>query len=188
MNVFDFDNTIYRGESFVDIFIMVLKRDPSLLKNVPYMVNGIVQYKAGTLRLENVFEKYSKIFEDYVSTIDDLDGLVTEFWDKHIRKIKPFYDDVRTEDDLVISASPEIVIAEICRRIGIKNYIGSQFDRETGKLGRVCFREKKIEAFFERYPDGRIENLYTDSMHDKPLMDISDNVYFVKGNKITKIK
>jgi hypothetical protein len=25
-------------------------------------------------------------------------------------------------------------------------------------------------------------------MHDKPLMDISDSVYFVKGNKIKRIK
>ena len=188
MNVFDFDNTIYRGESFVDIFIMVLKRDPSLLKNVPHMVSGVLQYKAGTLRLESAFEKYAGIFEDYVSTLDDINGLVTDFWDTHMHKIKPFYETVRSEDDLVISASPEVVIAEVCRRIGIKNYIGTQFDLNTGKLGRVCFRENKIAAFFERCPDGRIDNLYTDSMHDKPLMDISDNVYFVKGNKITKIK
>lgn len=188
MNVFDFDNTIYRGESFVDIFIMVLKRDPSLLKNVPHMVSGVLQYKAGTLRLESAFEKYAGIFEDYVSTLDDINGLVTEFWDTHMHKIKPFYEAVRSEDDLIISASPEVVIAEVCRRIGIKNYIGTQLDLNTGKLGRVCFRENKIAAFFERCPDGRIDNLYTDSMHDKPLMDISDNVYFVKGNKITKIK
>lgn len=188
MNVFDFDNTIYDGESFVDLFIMVLKRDPTLLKNVPHMVSGVIQYKAGTLRLETAFAKYSKFFEEYVVTLKDLDSLVTDFWDTHMHKIKPFYDDVRSEDDLVISASPEIVIAEICRRIGIKNYIGSQLNEKTGQLGRVCFREKKIEAFFERYPDGKIDSLYTDSMHDKPLMDISENVYFVKGNTITKIK
>ncbi len=42
--------------------------------------------------------------------------------------------------------------------------------------------------FRERYPDGEIDNLYTDSYNDKPLMDISRNVFFVKGNKITQIK
>lgn len=188
MNVFDFDNTIYKGESFIDLFIMVLMKDPTLLKNVPRMASGVIQYKAGTLRLETAFAKYSRFFEEYVVTLDDIDGLVNEFWDTHMHKIKPFYDDVRQEDDLVISASPEIVIAEICRRIGIKNYIGSQFDVKTGQLGRICFREKKIEAFFERYPDGKIDCLYTDSMHDKPLMDISEKVFFVKGNNIKQIK
>ena len=113
MNVFDFDNTIYRGESFVDLFIMVLKKDPTLLKNVPHMVSGVAQYKLGTLRLETALEKYAGIFEEYVSGLDDLDSLVNEFWDRHIHKVKPFYMDVKSEDDIVISASPEIVIADL---------------------------------------------------------------------------
>ena len=188
MNVFDFDNTIYRGESFVDLFIMVLKKDPTLLKNVPLMVSGVAQYKLGTLRLEKALEKYAGIFEEYVSGLDNLDGLVNEFWDKHIHKVKPFYLDVKSEDDIVISASPEIVIAEVCRRIGINNYVGTKYDVEAGKLGMVCFRENKIKAFYERYPDGKIDTLYTDSMHDKPLMDISDKVFFVTGDRIKRIK
>ncbi|MBR3753657.1 MAG: haloacid dehalogenase-like hydrolase [Clostridia bacterium] len=188
MNVFDFDNTIYRGESFVDLFVMVLKKDPTLLRNVPHMVSGVLQYKLGTLRLEKALEKYAGIFEEYVSGLDNLDDLVNEFWDKHIHKVKPFYSDVRSEDDIVISASPEIVIAEVCRRIGIKNYVGTKYDVEKGKLGMVCFRENKIKAFYERYPDGKIDTLYTDSMHDKPLMDISDKVFFVTGDRIKRIK
>ncbi len=188
MNVFDFDNTIYKGESFVDLFLMVLGKDPTLLRYVPDMVSGVVQYKVGTLRLESALEHYAKPFEDYVSTLPDLDALVNEFWDTHMHKIKPFYEQVRSDDDLVISASPQIVIEEVCRRLGIKHCIGTEYNRETGKLGRVCFREGKITAFNEAYPDAHIDTLYTDSMHDKPLMDISDSVYFVKGNKIKKLK
>ena len=155
---------------------------------MPTMVSGIVQYKTGTLRLETALEQYSKPFEEYVSALSDIDALVDEIWDKHMHKIKPFYDQVRSDDDLVISASPQIVVDEVCRRLGIKRCIGTQFDRKTGKLGRVCFRENKIAAFREAYPDAHISALYTDSMHDKPLMDISDSVYFVKGNKIKRIK
>ena len=188
MNVFDFDNTIYDGESFVDIFLMILKRDPSLLKYTPYMLSGVIQYKLGTLRFDTAFAKYSKYFEEYIVTLKDYDGLAVEFWDKHMDKIKPFYKDIQQEDNLVISASLEIVIPEICLKKKKKNYIGSVFDTQTGKIERVCFREKKIDAFFERYPDGKIDCLYTDSMHDKPLMDISEKVFFVKGNKIKQIK
>ena len=35
MNVYDFDNTIYRGESAVDLFWYYLKQDKSLLRYVP---------------------------------------------------------------------------------------------------------------------------------------------------------
>ena len=42
--------------------------------------------------------------------------------------------------------------------------------------------------FRERYPEGNIDTLYTDSYNDKPLMDISDNVFFVKGSTIKQIK
>jgi hypothetical protein len=48
--------------------------------------------------------------------------------------------------------------------------------------------DEKVKAFFEAYPNAEIDDLYTDSFNDKPLMDISKNVYLVKGNKIKKIK
>jgi len=35
MNVYDFDGTIYNGDSTVDFFLFALKRKPSLLLNVP---------------------------------------------------------------------------------------------------------------------------------------------------------
>ena len=74
------------------------------------------------------------------------------------------------------------------KRMGIKHYIGSSIDKETGKFIRLCFLENKVKAFYEIYPDRHIENFYTDSMNDKAMMDIADNVYLVKKNKITKIK
>ena len=61
------------------------------------------------------------------------------------------------------------------------------YNKETGKFIRLCFLENKVKAFREIYPDRHIENFYTDSMNDKAMMDIADNVYLVKKNKITKI-
>ena len=78
---------------------------------------------------------------------------------------------------------------EICNRLGIKNFIGSVIEADTGKLTRLCMRENKVKAFFDAYPDGAIDDFYTDSpKNDKPLIDIAKNAYAVKGNRITKIK
>ena len=40
----------------------------------------------------------------------------------------------------------------------------------------------------EMYPGAHIDNFYTDSMNDKAMMDISDHVFLVNGNKIEQIK
>ena len=45
MNVYDFDNTIYRGESAVDLFWYYLKQDKSLLRYVPEVAAALVRYK-----------------------------------------------------------------------------------------------------------------------------------------------
>jgi phosphoserine phosphatase len=45
-----------------------------------------------------------------------------------------------------------------------------------------------VPAFKERYPDEAIKNFYTDSINDKPLMDLAENVFMVKGDKIKRIK
>ena len=44
MNVYDFDGTIYDGDSTVDFFLFVLKKKPSLLLNVPRQAFGFVLY------------------------------------------------------------------------------------------------------------------------------------------------
>ena len=118
----------------------------------------------------------------------DFEQIAKEFWDKHEKRIKPFYKEIQKEDDLLITASPSFLAEEICRRIGIKHCLSTQFDIKTGKFVRACFREKKIDFLLEAYPDGQIDDFYTDSMNDKFLFPYAKRVFMVKGNKITRIK
>ncbi len=187
MNVYDFDNTIYRGESGVDIFLYFFKKDPTLLRYFPKALGAIYRYKKGLMTIEQAMEEYSPLIEQYVSKVD-IPGEIRAFWDTHMKKVKPLYFRLRSEDDLILSACPELVLEEVCKRVGIKRFIGTGFDLETMRVTFFCFRDNKVKAFKERFPDTRIENFYTDSYNDKPMMDISDNVYFVKGNQVEKIK
>lgn len=192
MNVFDFDNTIYDGESAVDFFMYYLKKDKSLIKDIPQLIIAIIKYKAGKISIEEALNKYGKKVTEYYLKMTSGGTVISEdcedFWNTHIHKIKPFYNEIKQDDDIIISCSPEFSLKVICRRLGIKNYIGTEFNEKTGEFTRLCFRENKVKAFLSQYPDSQIENFYTDSMNDKPLMDISKNVYLVKGGKIRKIK
>lgn len=188
MNVYDFDNTIYDGESVVDFFLYYCKKDPLLLRFLPQLFVALMKYKRGKITVEQALARYGKKFSNYYVRHIGIEEELDAFWDKHIHKIKPFYKDIQSDDDLIISGSPESSLNIICNRLGIKNYIGSLIDSKTGEVKRLCIREKKVSAFFEEYPNAVIENFYTDSINDTPLIEISKNAFLVKGNKITKIK
>lgn len=188
MNVFDFDNTIYDGESVIDFFMYYCKKDKSLLKYIPTVTKALLMYKKGELTVEQALSKYGKTVTDYYIKNIGIGDDFKVFWDNNMHKIKPFYKQVQSDDDLIISCSPEISLKIICERLGIKRYIGTSIDSETGEITRLCFRENKVKAFFDLYPDCEIENFYTDSLNDTPLINISKNAYLVKKNKITKIK
>ena len=188
MNVYDFDNTIYDGESVVDFFLYSCKKDKSLLKRIPSVFIALFKYKRGKVTIEQALSQYGEAVAEYYRRHPHIPEDMKDFWDSHINKIKPFYKDIQTDDDLIISGSPEFSLEIICKRLGINRYIGSLIDTETGEVRRLCIREAKVKAFFEEYPDTKIENFYTDSVNDLPLIEISENAYLVKGHKITKIK
>lgn len=189
MTVYDFDNTIYDGESGFDIFAFYLRKDPKgIIRFIPQFGRAFIRYKRGVISSDSVVKKYGYILREYCAKIPDFDRDVQEFWDKHEKKIKPLYFKLRTDDDVIVSACPEVILGEICRRIGVKRYIGSLVDPKTGEVGRVCYKEKKLLAFYDTYGRVRINDFYSDSMSDMPLMEISDNVYLVRGEKLTKIR
>ncbi len=187
MNVYDFDNTIYDGESVIDFFLFYCKKDKSLIKYIPSVFIALVKYKLGKVTIEQALAKYGEAVGSYYRDNDQIKDDMLTFWDKHMHKIKPFYKKIQTDDDLIISGSPEFSLEIICKRLGIKRYIGSIIEKD-GSIPRLCIREAKVKAFFEEYPDTEIENFYTDSINDMPLIEISKNAYLVKGSKITKIK
>ena len=45
MNVYDFDNTIYDGESILDFFFFYLKKTPYLVKYIPKVFYALYKYK-----------------------------------------------------------------------------------------------------------------------------------------------
>ena len=58
MNVYDFDGTIYNGDSSVDIYFFLLKRYPKLIAYFPKQILGIVKYKLQLSSKEEMKEMY----------------------------------------------------------------------------------------------------------------------------------
>ncbi|MCQ2472031.1 MAG: haloacid dehalogenase-like hydrolase [Clostridia bacterium] len=189
MNVYDFDNTIYDGESTFDLFLFYLKKKPSLIRLLPTVVKAFSRYKKGKISINEMIENYIPLIESEGKKFADLKKDPVEFWDTHMDKIKPFYKEIQKEDDLIITASPDFTMEEICKRLGIKYLLSTTVNKETGKFERICLKDNKLKAFFEFYGDAEIENFYTDSPeNDYPLIEKAQHAFIVKGDKITQVK
>ncbi|MBO5060742.1 MAG: HAD-IB family phosphatase [Clostridia bacterium] len=186
MNVYDFDNTIYDGESVVDFYFFILKKNPRLISIMPKMLQMLIRYKACRISTAELLETAERYAEKILPGLN-LDGAVRQFWDKNQKKIKKFYLKNQKEDDVILSASCSFLIEEMCKRLGIRHVIASEVDIKSGKVIRLCFRGNKAEIFRSHFPDAQIDGFYTDSMNDKPMFDLAKNVYIVKGDNVKEL-
>lgn len=182
MNVFDFDKTIYDGDSTFDFYRFSLLRHRKIFLRLPRVLYDFLLYKFGKTTKTEFKEKMYLFLTD----IDDIDSEISVFWDKNIKKIKKFYKEIQKEDDLIISASPEFLVFPACERIGIKNMMASRVNKKTGVYTGVnCHGEEKVVRFLEGFPDEVIDDFYSDSYSDSPLARLATNKsYIVKKEKL----
>ncbi len=180
MNVYDFDKTIYRGDSSIDFILYLTKNHLSLIKYYPKILYTFIKYK---------LKKCSKIEfkSNFFAMIKDVDlkKEVNLFWNKNINKIKPWYLENKKTSDLIISASPFFLIAKVCEILNV-NCIASEVDERTGKYINNFYGEEKVKQFKKTYQNKQINKFYSDSTSDIYLAKIAKQSYLVKGDIIRK--
>lgn len=181
MNVYDFDKTIYDGDSTIDFYLYCLLRHPELSVYIFGQMWGVFLHKIGRIDTKELKER----FFAFMIGVRDLDRLVESFWDSQESKIKGWYLKQRQDDDVVISASPGFLLAPICRRLGIASPIATELDMASGKiLGANCKGKEKVRRFFERYPGAVIRRFYSDSLTDTPLAALAEEAFLVQGDRV----
>ena len=188
VNVYDFDNTIYDGETLIDYIMYYIKHDPKIWKYVPKLLFIAFKDACHLFTVDEAIKAYAAFLEGYYVNLDNPAENIVDFWNKNEKRIKPWYKEVQKESDIIVSGTLDFILEEISKRVGFKHYVGSSIDENTGKFKRLCFLDNKVKYFNELFPDAEIENFYTDSMNDKAMMDISRYVFLVKKDRITQIK
>jgi putative flippase GtrA len=180
MNVYDFDNTIYAGDSSLDFYRFALARRPALVFLLPLQLWGIAAY---LLRLWSK-EQMKSAFFCFIRYIP-LDATLKRFWKRNARKIKPWYLEQKRGDDLIISASPEFLLEPAAREYLRCALIASRVDPKTSAYnGKNCYGEEKLRRFRERYGEEKIDKFYSDSPSDFPLVKIAEQSFMVKRNRL----
>lgn len=180
MNVYDFDETIYNGDSTRDFVIWCMKKHPKTLLHLPMIGYSAVRFYVFHVGTKTAFKERMYRFLTSIDGEED----VRRFWIEKLDGIKPFYRKIHRDDDLIISASPEFLLKPLEEKLRI-TVIASKVDIRTGKYdGLNCYHAEKVKRFHERYPDGHIETFYSDSYSDEPLALLADKAYIVKGDTL----
>ena len=108
-----------------------------------------------------------------------MEQIVLDFWEEYRDHLQDWYLRQKQPDDVILSASPEFLLAPICEELGVR-LIGTPMDPYTGKIrGLNCHDEEKLRRFYREYPEGHIERFYSDSRSDEPLAKIADQAFLV---------
>lgn len=180
MNVYGFDNTIYDGETIIDFLMFCVKKDISLTKYIPIATRTVMLYKSNLLPIDKVYELIDQMSSKVIKNREQANSLIKEFWLHHKHKLNKYFLDKINSDDVIITASPRILIEGISNELKTNNIICSELNLETGKFDFLCFGENKLKAFKEKYPNAIIDEFYTVSLVDSSMIEISSKVFLVK--------
>ena len=182
INLFDFDETIYDGDSTVDFFKFIFKKKPITILWLFVMLIFVILYGIRVISKTAMKQVFYKIF----TFVDINDELLEEFWNDYEKNIKKFYIDRDHSNDIVISASPEFLLKPICKRLGVKELMASRVDPKTGKYeGINCHDVEKVRRLNEKYSDYKVIESFSDSLKsDRPILELAEKAYLVKGNEL----
>ena len=80
------------------------------------------------------------------------------------------------------------MIEPIGEYLSVKDVIATKVDKNTGKFtSNNCYGEEKVKRLYEKYSKIKVNEAYSDSLSDIPMLKLATNQYLVKKDKITKI-
>ena len=182
MNIYDFDHTIYAGDCTLDFWWFCVRKRPSVLVALPGALLTALRFKLGLCTRET----FKETFYRFLRYVPDMDHFIQAFWRENTRKICPWYMEQHRDEDLIISASPDFLIAEVCKTLGV-HWLASPVDRTSGKLlGPNCRGKEKVRRLLEAFPQAEVREVYSDSPSDAPLAALAHQAYLVQKGKIRK--
>jgi len=178
-DVYDFDGTLYRGDSTRDFLLHCLRRYPRIAATLPR--TGVLATACLGLHAVDKTTFKGALYR-FLPKVPDIEREVQRFWQANEGNIEGPCSP--QPGDLVISASPEFLLRDVCARRGLE-LIASQVDPHTGIcLGPNCSGSEKIARLRALYPDLQIGRFFSDSRNDDPLAALAQQAFLVKDARL----
>ena len=199
--VYDFDKTIYGGETGTDFLVFYMKKKPLkvFLFGISF-VKDILLFLFKKIKLKELKGSYFKFLSD--ESTDEVEKLANEFWEKRASKVYGWVPNEIIENKketdyvIVISASPLFLIDSFVKKLGFTHAFGTIMETEVRNgekyylpkvVGENCKNVEKVKVI-NRWAEKegikyKIIKFYSDSIMDKPLFDIAEKKYWIKKGK-----
>ncbi|MBR2942948.1 MAG: haloacid dehalogenase-like hydrolase, partial [Clostridia bacterium] len=171
IDVYDFDGTIYDGDSTFDYVKFCIRRQPRMLLGLPGVAAAGLHLAAKKIGLTQFKSALFSVMTRYM----DLESEAERFWQDERTKAKLgawFADTPRDLPIVIASASPEFELRHAAKILGVKTLIGTRADGKTGQLiGKNCKGAEKIERIRAQLGEFTVRAMYTDDAKaDGPLL------------------
>ncbi len=188
IDVYDFDGTIYDGDSTVDFIFFCLRRHPGIAFALPALVLPAAKLAAKRIGLTEFKSALFGMMAKHLSLTEE----AKRFWQDEKTKKKLgawFYDRPRDLPIVIASASPEFELRYAADILGVKNLIGTRCDDATGQLiGKNCKGAEKIGRIRTMIGEYTVRAMYTDDTKaDGPLLEIAEEKYKITHGKLERI-
>lgn len=184
VNLYDFDHTIYKGDSSFDFIVYSMVRTPRAWRLLPKQLVELIYYVFG----QRTRKQIKQVAFGFLSYVDDIDLLLKKFWNSHYKKISVWYLNQKKREDIIISASPDFLLTPVAKELGFK-LLATRMDQHTGTIiGENCRGAEKVKRLNELTKTVQIGKVFSDNLSDKPLFSLSKEAYIVKGNNIIPLE
>lgn len=196
--VYDFDKTIYGGESGTNFFTYYLRNYPlkGLLFGLTYL-KEVLFYLIKITDLKRLKERFFIFLESYSN--EEIEKIVDGFWKEYGKKMYSWIQEElwenKKEADMVIvtSATPLFLLERLIPEMGYDMVFGTEFQGDgeekfvaeiKGENNKGMEKVKKLNKWAkENNIEYEIIKFYSDSLADKPLYDIAEKKYWIKKGK-----
>lgn len=197
--IFDIDYTITKKETLMELFKYTISKDKRNLRFLPRAIFSGLMYVMKVYDEKAVKQKFLKFIDGIKE--EELSVLVKNFYRDRLQNI--LYEDalammrkLKKEgyDVYLISASPEFYVNEFYNIGVVDKVIGTRFTFKNGVFTRMmdgenCKGEEKVRRLKEVLKKENIEvdfensYMFSDSLSDKPLLDLVGKPYLINYKK-----
>lgn len=187
--VFDFDGTLYKGDSLIDFCLYIYKRYPFRSRFLLLQLVYLVQRKLGLINTKEFKSKFLIFIKGFEES--NLKHLVNDFWENRmlIKENKAVGDKLRQLQKegvipLIISASPELFLYPIKEYYGVE-LLGTIIQKTNTKykiIGENCRSNeklKRLDSYFQN-ETWSFEYATSDNYDDKELLALAKESLFIE--------
>lgn len=184
-NLYDFDKTIIKKDSFSSFYFFMLKKRIWLCWHFFVVLFWGIMYVLRISKIERL--KESMLFP--LRFFKEKQKLLNQFADVAKNWCFDYYKNQMSPFDVVCSASPTFLVKAIMQQINPKAVVlGSEMILETQKFekgSKNCKGQQKVlvlKNFFKNQTQN-FENAFSDSLSDVPILCLAKNAFLVKNGK-----